>query len=211
LKELIVIKSTDDSVFRHIDTASARAHIVAITEKLKVSKIAIVGVGGTGSYVLDHVARTPVREIDLFDRDHFLQHNAFRSPGAPSRMRRKIGALALVRCECRPPARLRVRTSVGDALRLQRHEQQIASIEKVAGRRTRRASPLSETSVRRARGYIADTALFVFGPRGIAKLGTVGSATVANSNRGSIVPRFAKQPSRSKTCEVPAKARWERG
>ena len=38
----------------------------------------------TGSYVLDMVAKTPVREIRLFDGDEFLQHNAFRSPGAPT-------------------------------------------------------------------------------------------------------------------------------
>lgn len=30
------------------------------------------------------VAKTPVREIHLFDGDDSLQHNAFRSPGAPS-------------------------------------------------------------------------------------------------------------------------------
>ena len=46
--------------------------------------VGIVGLGGTGAYVLDFVAKTPVREIHLYDGDHFLQHNAFRSPGAPS-------------------------------------------------------------------------------------------------------------------------------
>ena len=45
----------------------------------------IIGVGGTGSYVLDYVAKTPVSEIHLFDKDDFLVHNAFRAPGAPSR------------------------------------------------------------------------------------------------------------------------------
>ena len=30
------------------------------------------------------MAKTPVGEIHLFDGDSFLQHNAFRSPGAPS-------------------------------------------------------------------------------------------------------------------------------
>jgi tRNA A37 threonylcarbamoyladenosine dehydratase len=40
--------------------------------------------GGTGSYVLDFVAKTPVKEIHLFDGDIFDQHNAFRAPGAPS-------------------------------------------------------------------------------------------------------------------------------
>ncbi len=39
---------------------------------------------GTGSYILDFVAKTPVREILVLDGDDFLQHNAFRSPGAPS-------------------------------------------------------------------------------------------------------------------------------
>lgn len=34
--------------------------------------------------MLDLVSKTPVREIRLFDGDEFLQHNAFRAPGAPS-------------------------------------------------------------------------------------------------------------------------------
>jgi ThiF family len=40
--------------------------------------------GGTGSYILDQVAKTPVDEIFLFDNDEFLLHNAFRAPGAPT-------------------------------------------------------------------------------------------------------------------------------
>ncbi len=70
--------------FNYIDTASSRAEIVGVTKKMALNKIAIVGLGGTGSYVLDLVAKTPVREIHLYDGDAFLQHNAFRSPGAPS-------------------------------------------------------------------------------------------------------------------------------
>ena len=34
--------------------------------------------------MLDLVAKTPVKEIHLYDGDTFYQHNAFRSPGAPS-------------------------------------------------------------------------------------------------------------------------------
>jgi molybdopterin/thiamine biosynthesis adenylyltransferase len=74
----------EDSVFLYEDTASSRADIVAISAKLKPLKIGIVGLGGTGSYVLDYTAKTPVREIHLFDDDIFMQHNAFRAPGAPS-------------------------------------------------------------------------------------------------------------------------------
>jgi hypothetical protein len=74
-----------ETPFNYIDTASSRAEIDIITAKLKkVNKIAIVGLGGTGSYVLDLVAKTPVWEIHLYDGDKFLLHNAFRSPGAPS-------------------------------------------------------------------------------------------------------------------------------
>ena len=73
-----------DSVFLYEDTASSRADIVAINEKLKLNRIGIVGLGGTGSYVLDFAAKTPVKEIHLFDGDIFLQHNAFRAPSAAS-------------------------------------------------------------------------------------------------------------------------------
>lgn len=71
-----------DPVFQYVDTASSRAGISIANQKLGAGKIAIVGVGGTGSYILDLVAKTPVREIHLFDGDTFYQHNAFRSPGA---------------------------------------------------------------------------------------------------------------------------------
>jgi hypothetical protein len=78
------VENEGDSPFHYLDTSSSRAEIVVITKKLALAKIAIIGLGGTGSYVLDLVAKTPVREIHLFDGDDFLQHNAFRSPGAPS-------------------------------------------------------------------------------------------------------------------------------
>lgn len=70
------------SVFNYIDTNSSRAEINPISEKLAGQKIGIIGLGGTGSYILDFVAKTPVEEIHLFDSDNFLQHNAFRAPGA---------------------------------------------------------------------------------------------------------------------------------
>lgn len=74
----------EDSVFHYLDTASPRAEITAITAKLERLKVVIVGLGGTGSYVLDQVAKTPVEAIHLYDGDVFHQHNAFRAPGAAS-------------------------------------------------------------------------------------------------------------------------------
>lgn len=73
------------SVFNYIDTNSSRAEINPISQKLAGQKIGIIGLGGTGSYILDFVAKTPVEEIHLFDSDVFLQHNAFRAPGATNK------------------------------------------------------------------------------------------------------------------------------
>lgn len=78
-----VIESHDpDSAFLYPDTASSRAGIINITRKLELERIVIAGLGGSGSYVLDLMAKTPVKEIHLYDGDRFGQHNAFRAPGA---------------------------------------------------------------------------------------------------------------------------------
>ncbi len=74
----------ESSVFNYVETASDRAGIGALTQKLTGERVAIVGLGGTGSYVLDMVAKTPVQHLLIIDGDEFLQHNAFRSPGAPA-------------------------------------------------------------------------------------------------------------------------------
>lgn len=79
-----VVSFDPEQIFHYWDTASTRAGILAVTAKLAQSRVAIVGLGGTGSYVLDLVAKTPVREIHLFDGDKFEQHSAFRAPGAAS-------------------------------------------------------------------------------------------------------------------------------
>jgi molybdopterin/thiamine biosynthesis adenylyltransferase len=81
---VIVPDDDSDEPFNYTDTASSRAEIVEVTNKLARRRIAILGLGGTGSYVLDLVAKTPVKEIHLYDGDTFYQHNAFRSPSAPS-------------------------------------------------------------------------------------------------------------------------------
>jgi hypothetical protein len=79
-----VLEEEENSVFNYTDTASGRAGIGAVTERLAQDRIAIIGLGGTGGYVLDLAAKTPAQEIRLFDPDEFLSHNAFRAPGAPS-------------------------------------------------------------------------------------------------------------------------------
>ncbi|GAB5400978.1 MAG: ThiF family adenylyltransferase [Aureisphaera sp.] len=68
------------SVLHYTDTNSSKAEIEAVNEKLSGLKIGIIGLGGTGSYILDKVAKTLVAEIHLFDGDTYKQNNAFRAP-----------------------------------------------------------------------------------------------------------------------------------
>ncbi|MEP1768147.1 MAG: ThiF family adenylyltransferase, partial [Sulfitobacter sp.] len=74
----------EDNVFNYADTATSRAGTTAVAEKLRQERIAIIGLGGTGSYVLDFVSKSPVTEIRTYDADAMETHNAFRSPGAMS-------------------------------------------------------------------------------------------------------------------------------
>ena len=81
---LTLVEDPNDP-FIYMETASSRAGITKMNEMLAGDKIGIIGLGGTGSYILDFVSKTRVAEIHLFDGDQFQQHNAFRSPGASTR------------------------------------------------------------------------------------------------------------------------------
>ena len=78
--QLVLSKDRNDP-FVFMETASSRAGITRLNERLSRDRIGIVGLGGTGSYILDYVSKTRVAEIHLFDGDRFAQHNAFRAPG----------------------------------------------------------------------------------------------------------------------------------
>jgi hypothetical protein len=73
--------ATDDSVFKFRDTLTSRAEIGDLAAKFKDEVVAVIGLGGTGSYLLDFLVKTPVKEIRAFDGDVYHVHNAFRSPG----------------------------------------------------------------------------------------------------------------------------------
>jgi hypothetical protein len=82
-KPVPAVVETQERVFHYPDMATTRAGIGAATAKLLVQRVAIIGVGGTGSYILDLLAKIPIGEIHLFDGGVFQLHNAFRAPGAP--------------------------------------------------------------------------------------------------------------------------------
>ncbi len=75
------IEKMPDSVFKFHDTLTSRAEISDLSAKFANDVVAIIGLGGTGAYVLDFLVKTPIREIRAFDFDIFHVHNAFRSPG----------------------------------------------------------------------------------------------------------------------------------
>ncbi len=77
-----ILAAEDESPFVYADSATARARIDAISRKLELAGVGIVGLGGTGSYILDLIAKTPARRIVIVDGDEMEQHNAFRAPGA---------------------------------------------------------------------------------------------------------------------------------
>jgi hypothetical protein len=68
-------------IFKFHDTLTSRAEIGDLSALLKDDVIAVIGLGGTGGYLLDFLVKTPVREIRGFDLDAFHVHNAYRSPG----------------------------------------------------------------------------------------------------------------------------------
>jgi hypothetical protein len=76
-----VLETIPDSIFNFHDTLTSRAGIADLSQIFKDDVIAIIGLGGTGSYLLDFLAKTPVREIRGYDKDAFYVHNALRSPG----------------------------------------------------------------------------------------------------------------------------------
>lgn len=70
-----------DQIFKFHDTLTSRAEITDLAAKFKDDVVAVIGLGGTGAYLLDFLVKTPVPEIRAFDLDSFYVHNAFRSPG----------------------------------------------------------------------------------------------------------------------------------
>jgi hypothetical protein len=72
---------SEDTVFKYHDTLTSRAGISDLSALFKDDVVAVVGLGGTGSYLLDFLVKMPLREIRLFDLDPYHVHNAFRSPG----------------------------------------------------------------------------------------------------------------------------------
>ena len=68
--------------FKYIDTNTYRNGTRGIEQRIEDEVVAVIGVGGTGSYLVDILAKTNIKELHLYDDDVMEQHNAFRIAGA---------------------------------------------------------------------------------------------------------------------------------
>ena len=81
LRALEIKTAEQGTPLRLPDTLSAKYRMNDVSTLLVGKRVAIVGLGGTGSYILDFVARTHLAEIALFDDDKVHVHTLFRFPG----------------------------------------------------------------------------------------------------------------------------------
>lgn len=81
LRGIEIKAAAQGSPLRYPDTSSAKYNINDKSLLLRGKRVAIVGLGGTGSYILDFLARTHLERIALFDDDKVQVHTIFRLPG----------------------------------------------------------------------------------------------------------------------------------
>jgi hypothetical protein len=81
LRGIQIKAAAQGSPLRFPDTMSAHYNVNDISSLLRGKKIAIIGLGGTGSYILDFIVRTHLERITLFDDDKVHVHTIFRMPG----------------------------------------------------------------------------------------------------------------------------------
>lgn len=81
LRGIAVKAAAQDSPLRFPDMMSSRYNINDLSMLLRGKKVAIIGLGGTGSYILDFIVRTHLLKIVLFDDDKVHVHTIFRIPG----------------------------------------------------------------------------------------------------------------------------------
>ena len=66
------------------NTFEARAGIAPVQDHIRGDRIAIIGLGGTGAFLLDLIAKTPLSGIHLFDSDCVDWDTLMRAPGVPT-------------------------------------------------------------------------------------------------------------------------------
>jgi hypothetical protein len=81
LRAIEVKAAEQNTPLRYPDTLSSKYNVNDLSKKLEGKSVAIVGLGGTGSYILDFISRTHLAKIALFDDDTVDLATIFRFPG----------------------------------------------------------------------------------------------------------------------------------
>ena len=68
--------------FKYLNTGMYRSGTRGIEKRIEDEVVAVVGVGGSGSYLVDVLMKTDIKELHMYDDDMLEQHNAFRIAGA---------------------------------------------------------------------------------------------------------------------------------
>ncbi len=76
--------TVDLDPFNIPNTFEARSGVRSMQDRIRHQRIVIIGLGGTGAYLLDLLVKTPVAQIHLYDFDDMEWHNFLRAPGAPT-------------------------------------------------------------------------------------------------------------------------------
>jgi len=70
------------SVFFYPNDAIALGGLDAYADKVRLRRVCIVGAGGTGSYLLDALAKEEIEQVDIYDHDVIEPKNVYRMPSA---------------------------------------------------------------------------------------------------------------------------------
>ena len=70
------------SRFKYLDMNVFRSGTRGIEQVISDEIVAVIGIGGSGSYLVDILAKTNIKELHLYDDDVLSYHNAFRLAGA---------------------------------------------------------------------------------------------------------------------------------
>ncbi len=77
-----VNKDNSDERFVYINSSQYRNGTKGIEDKISDEIVAVIGVGGTGSYLVDVLVKTNIKELHLYDHDTIETDSAFRLAGA---------------------------------------------------------------------------------------------------------------------------------
>ena len=85
------LKVSGESQLQQRETGLARIGLSDLEAVYGTQRVAIIGAGGTGGYIMDLVAKCPVKSIQIYDDDVIEHHTGLRWPGSHPPSERDLG------------------------------------------------------------------------------------------------------------------------